>query len=296
MSILRVAGQMKAISGCFIEPIDLVQVSGKDAFLFLQGQLTQDLSGMNVGNYAESLILNPDGKAVAYTGVFKKAEDSYLLETLNPYGSQVIKRLEKFKIRLKVDMFLISGYRLYDFGAENIRECLTKTNAQLKTEYEYEFRYSEFFATVKILMDYPGERLDYISDDLYELIHIKSMVPKMGKEITSDLIAFEIPELVDRCISFNKGCYVGQELMARLDARGRNVTRYLTLFSSENLEQNMKLYLEKKEVGVITRSIFDKDSKIYYGLGFLHRSVNSNLLETKDGGVVNVIKSSNPKL
>ena len=62
--------------------------------------------------------------------------------------------------------------------------------------------------------------------DTWESARIAAGVPLGGREVTGSTIAAEAG-LVDRTVSFTKGCFTGQELVARLDARGSNVARHL---------------------------------------------------------------------
>jgi folate-binding protein YgfZ len=62
--------------------------------------------------------------------------------------------------------------------------------------------------------------------DAWEAARIAAGVPVGGREVTSSTIAAEVG-LVDRTVSFTKGCFTGQELVARLDSRGSNVARRL---------------------------------------------------------------------
>jgi folate-binding protein YgfZ len=62
--------------------------------------------------------------------------------------------------------------------------------------------------------------------EAWEAARIEAGVPVNGREVTPDTIAAELG-LVDRTVSFTKGCYTGQELVARLDARGSRVARVL---------------------------------------------------------------------
>jgi aminomethyltransferase len=62
--------------------------------------------------------------------------------------------------------------------------------------------------------------------EAWEVARIEAGVPAGGREVTGSTIAAEAG-LVDRTVSFTKGCFTGQELVARLDARGSNVARHL---------------------------------------------------------------------
>ena len=61
----------------------------------------------------------------------------------------------------------------------------------------------------------------------FEVARIEAGVPAMGRELTEKTIPQEAGSLVEHTVSFTKGCYTGQELVARLEARGANVARRL---------------------------------------------------------------------
>ena len=67
----------------------------------------------------------------------------------------------------------------------------------------------------------PGE------DEAFEAARIEAGVPELGRELTERTIPQEAGALVARTVSFTKGCYTGQELVARIDARGSNTPRRL---------------------------------------------------------------------
>ena len=71
-----------------------------------------------------------------------------------------------------------------------------------------------------------GPTLRWCGDEAWEALRIEAGIPAMGRELDGRTIAAEAG-LVERTVSFTKGCYTGQELVARLDARGNRVARRL---------------------------------------------------------------------
>ena len=71
-----------------------------------------------------------------------------------------------------------------------------------------------------------GDQAVRCGDEAWEAARIEAGVPVNGREVVEGTIAAEVG-LVDRTVSFTKGCFTGQELVARLDARGSNVARRL---------------------------------------------------------------------
>jgi folate-binding protein YgfZ len=113
----------------------------------------------------------------------------------------------------------------------------------------------------------------------------------MGAELTAKTIAAEAG-LVERTVSFTKGCYTGQELVARIDARGSNVPRRLVGIvapagpeSEQRLGPGMTLHAggspagdgaaDDKVVGTITSAAWSVEVGAWVALGYLHRTVEA---------------------
>jgi len=124
-----------------------------------------------------------------------------------------------------------------------------------------------------------------------EACRIVSGVPAMGAELTAKTIAAEAG-LVERTVSFTKGCYTGQELVARIDARGSNVPRRLVGIvasgepgSEPLLAPGMTLHggeppagdgaAGDKVAGTVTSAAWSVEVGAWVALGYLHRSVEA---------------------
>src|SRR5438128_2185197 len=77
---------------------DAVRVAGPDALVFLDGQLSQDLKVLGVGEAVDALLLQPQGKVVALLRVFREGDDAFMLDTDGGFGDVVVERLERFKL------------------------------------------------------------------------------------------------------------------------------------------------------------------------------------------------------
>jgi folate-binding protein YgfZ len=125
-----------------------------------------------------------------------------------------------------------------------------------------------------------------------EACRIVSGIPAMGTELTGKTIAAEAG-LVERTVSFTKGCYTGQELVARLDSRGSNVARRLVGVvapagppgDGAALARGMTLHggdappgdgaADDKVVGTVTSAAWSVELGAWVALGYLHRSVEA---------------------
>jgi folate-binding protein YgfZ len=222
-----------------IESPDVIDVSGPDAAAYLQGQLSQDVLALEPGGAsASSLLLEPSGKLGFVLRLTRLAEDRFRLEVDGPFGAQVVARLARFKIRTDV--------------------------------------------TIELL-DAPGPPVDAevtrIEEDP-EVARIEAGVPRMGAEIVDgEVIPGELGQgLIDASVSFTKGCYTGQELVARIDSRGGNVPRHLRGLvvdggSGDVPAPGTEILVGDKVVGSVTSSAYSSALGSPIALGFVHRSV-----------------------
>jgi tRNA-modifying protein YgfZ len=166
---------------------DVLQVSGPDAESFLQGQLSQDITSLAPTQSAWSFVLQPQGKVDALVRVTRINGDGWLLDVDAGYGEAVAARLNRFKLRVKADIEPVAWAAVGDRLG-------------------------------------PAFPVPAGADE--ERTRIELGWPRMGAELTEKTIPAETG-IVDRTVSFTKGCFTGQELVARIDSRGGNVPRHL---------------------------------------------------------------------
>ena len=116
------------------------------------------------------------------------------------------------------------------------------------------------------------------SNEPAEAARIEAGVPRMGAEIVDDVIPAELGQwLIDRSVSFTKGCYTGQELVARVDSRGGNVPRHLRGLVVQGAvvpPPGAEIVVGDKVVGTVTSSARSTALDAPVALGFVHRTVD----------------------
>jgi folate-binding protein YgfZ len=204
-------------------PRDFVVARGPEAVTFLQGQLSQDVAALEPGQSVLSFLLQPQGKVDALLRVTRTGSEEIVLDTDAGWGEAVLNRLERFKLRVKCDLERLAW------------RCLAVRGARA-----HQAAPGVQGDTVVVPADWPGlPGIDLLGEDpqvpegvplcgveAYEAVRIEAGVPRMGSELTERTIPAETG-LIERTVSFTKGCYTGQELVARIDARGGNVPRRL---------------------------------------------------------------------
>ncbi len=252
----------------FAAPIrrDIVVVSGPDTISFLQGQMSQDLAAVPVGDSAWSLLLQPQGKVDAWLRLHRSGDEEVRMDVDAGWGEAVVARLERFKLRTRCDLQLGS-----DVAAVAVRGRTVDSGLACG--------WPDLDGVDVLAVDIDDLGLDHdmllYDDEAYEAERIRCGVPRMGLEITPKTIPAELGDwLVRGSVSFTKGCFTGQELVARIDSRGGNVARYLRVFTSKDLPPapGSDILVEDKSVGAVTSSAIGAWGDAV-GLAFIHRSV-----------------------
>jgi len=222
---------------------DVVVVQGPEAIAFLQGQLSQEIDGLAVTASAPTLLLQPTGKVEAWLRATRVEAETVLLDVTAGFGEAVLARLKRFKLRTKAELDLETwtGWAVRGPGA---------TGAGWAADWPGVEGYD--------LLAVNGVDTPLVSvvdvDDL-EALRIECGVPAMGAELTENTIPAEAGQwLIDASVSFTKGCFTGQELVARIDSRGGNVPRPLRglRIEGEAVEVGSPVLLDGVEVGLLT--------------------------------------------
>ena len=288
-------------AGAFRSARDVVAVRGPDAEEYLQGQLSQDVTGLPVGDSADSLLLEPDGKLSALLRVTRTDGQGFVLDVDAGYGDAVAARLRRFLLRAKVELEMLDWrcLSLRGAGVTDAAGGLLTVLAErgvLALPFEWNgWRGVDLLGPSDVVLGPEGLELPpgivACGADAVEACRIVSGVPAMGAELTPKTIPHEAG-VVARTVSFTKGCYTGQELVARIDSRGGNVPRRLVGIVAppgpaavDALSPGMTLHggeapegdgaAEDKVVGALTSAAWSVELGAWAGLAYLHRNVGA---------------------
>ncbi|MGQ0617824.1 MAG: CAF17-like 4Fe-4S cluster assembly/insertion protein YgfZ [Acidimicrobiia bacterium] len=258
---------------------DVVRVTGVDATAFLQGQLSQDVVALDVGAGAWSLLLQPNGKIDAWLRIVRAAEDEWALDVDTDWGEAVAARLDRFKLRTKADLVVA---RAVPFVAVRGR----RPEGSLPIVWPG-------VVGGDIAGPLAPDDMPVAEAHAFELLRIGSGVPALGRELTEATIPAEAGDwLIDASVSFTKGCYTGQELVARVDSRGSNVPRPLRVLEIDGIEPvavgSEVLDSDGKAVGRVTSAAPDPVRRAAIALGPLSRRVEPGASVTVDGRTATV--------
>ncbi|HEX3792889.1 MAG TPA: glycine cleavage T C-terminal barrel domain-containing protein [Acidimicrobiales bacterium] len=287
-------------AGAFLLPRDVLDVRGDDAETYLQGQLSQDVAALAVGASTDSLLLQPDGKLTALVRVTRVDANGFVLDVDGGYGDLVTARLKKFLLRTKVTIERLEWRCLAlrgDAAASRAAGLLAvlSEGGVMALPFEWNgWTGIDLLGPRDLILDPDQgdlpEGVVACAVEAVEACRIVSGLPAMGSELTDRTIAAEAG-LVERTVSFTKGCYTGQELVARLDSRGNNVPRRLVGViggadaSTGALAAGMTLHavdpppegddpVADKVVGTITSAAWSSEIGAWVALAYLHRTID----------------------
>lgn len=217
-------------------PRAYVRVHGPDAEDFLQRMLSNDVSA----DVCDALLLTPKARVIAPVRVWRRAPDDFLLLTEPDLGETVRTALVRSRFAARCELDLEQHSSAIVFGSA---EGIPNTD------------YGE--AAVEVLDDPVEPTMD---EDELELMRIRAGTPRFGREIDDRVMPAEAG-LVERAVSFTKGCFPGQEPIARLHYRG-HANRGLRVLAWEGSglpADDTPVSYEGKEVGRVTSAARDGD-------------------------------------
>jgi hypothetical protein len=235
---------------------DLVVVSGADATSFLQSLLSQDLDPVAVGDGVHALLLEPRGKLVADLRAAHVGDDEWWLVCESGVGGVLAQGLNRFKIRVKVDVeerpteaLAVRGPNAHALAAGLPGVGITVDWPE-HPGVEVLGTSAEIDGAVDAIVEQDAVEIDAVA---YEARRIEAGVPRQGFDIDEATIAQEA--YLDRdAVSFTKGCFIGQELVCRIDTRG-HVNRLLRrLRADAPVERGATVEAGGKAVGTVTSS------------------------------------------
>jgi tRNA-modifying protein YgfZ len=216
---------------------DVVWAAGADAESFLDGQVSQDIGAMAMNATARSLILEPRGKLVAIPWIIK-SPDRIGLVVAAGNAEALIEHLKGFLFRVEVS--LIAETRpIAEVWGRDLAPLASSLGLTLTDGWDPAAGVGLLRGRVLQRLIMPGgvdpvlglRPCGRIASDA---VRVEAGEPLMGSDVDGSTIPQE-SGLVDESVSFTKGCFVGQELVARIDSRGRVNRRLVGVVVGENL-------------------------------------------------------------
>jgi tRNA-modifying protein YgfZ len=285
----------------FVDRSDRVrlEITGPDRAKFLHNLTTNEIKRLAVGRGCEAFVTSPQGKTIGYL-IFLVADEKIIARADPGGGELALAHFQKYGVfdDVSIDDRGPGTFELHLFGPR-ANELVRRAAGGELPEEEYAHRLAEIGGNpVRLVRESPAMRwgltvigekpaagavkesllenggdLGLIEVDAagFDVLRIEAGTPVFGKEITDKNLPQEFGR-DDRAINFVKGCYLGQETVARIDALGHvnQILKGLVLESGSTVPQpGSLLEHEDKRVGVITSAAFSPLRNVHVGLGLI---------------------------
>jgi folate-binding protein YgfZ len=246
-------------------------VSGSDAVDFLQGQLTNDLEAIAAGEGCYAALLDRKGHMQADMRVLRFDADRLWMDLEGSATDAVVRHLSLYRVGQEVELAdrtadeaLISvigpgaaaasgaeglrpehAHRELEIGGVPCRAVATDLGIDLICVVD------EAAAATAALVASGAER---VSEAAAEIVRVESARPRFGKEMSTATIPQEAG-IDDRAVSFTKGCYIGQETVARLHYRGKPNRHLRGLRLDAPAADGDRIGLDGRELGRIGTAV-----------------------------------------
>ncbi|MEE9451717.1 MAG: hypothetical protein V3V61_03060 [Gammaproteobacteria bacterium] len=260
-----------------LTPLGMIKVSGQNAADFLQGQLSCDIKQLTATSTLLGTYCNQQGRVIALFRVFKHNDDHYL-HIQRDIISVTLAKLQQYAVFSKVtledysDQMISIG--LSGMGIESIlADCFTCLPQKLNETYldndcfitrvpGHVTRFLLFGNSASIVKHWQklATNLSIIAYPGWELLDIMAGIPSIHPQTQEKFLPHNLNLNQLGALNFDKGCYLGQEIIARMHYRGRLKQRMIRL----HLETDQMIVpgvtikdLQDKTMGYIVRSSVD---------------------------------------
>lgn len=282
-----------------LEPRTLIELTGGDRAAFLHNFCTNDIRRLTPGSGCEIFITNVQGKTIGHGYVFCEAE-SLLLDTAPGQAETLIAALDRYLIREDAQLhdrgalwreLLLAGPRaadvLRDLGLEKIPSAALDHEAAEVQAIALRLRRIDWLGPETFELQIPTEAVQQVRDAMlaagasacgaaaFDAVRIETGTPLFGRDISPA----NLPQEVDRdqqAISFTKGCYLGQETVARIDALGHvnKLLRGVRFSGSAIPEIGSELTRDGKAIGTVTSATYSPRLQAPLALAYLRREAS----------------------
>ncbi|MCG8587046.1 MAG: hypothetical protein MI757_20260 [Pirellulales bacterium] len=277
-----------------------IEVAGQDRTAFLHNMCTQDVKRLAPGEGSEAFFTDAKGHVLAFVDLFV-APSSIVIETVPEQGEAIVAHLDKYIIREDVELtrrdeqwaqLLVAGQqssevlrkiasaplpeRPWQHVPNRIADCDVYVRRVLHVGPTSMAIVCEHTIRDEVAAALEGAGMVRCEDEVFETRRIESKTPWFGKDITSR----NLPQELDRnatAISFNKGCYIGQETIARLDALG-HVNKLLVAIKFDGTQvppPGTALSADGQAVGEVTSSTFSPQHDAPFALAYVRHALTA---------------------
>ena len=257
---------------CFFEEkySSIIKVTGPDKFSFLQGIISNDIEILKTKLSLYAAILTPQGKYLSdfFLSIY---QDNILIEIKSKNLDLVIKKLSMFKLRSNVSFEVITNFKIYLLNESSVKIFEKEKNKKIFNDPRFKNLFHRVYVFGKHKMsNLENNGFSPLKQDEYHSLRLLNAIPDFTLDAISNkslLMEMRFDRL--NGISWNKGCYLGQEITARMYYRKITKRQLYQVKIKFDTFIDDKILLDGVEIGFITS--YDKENGLAY--------ISNNVLE-----------------
>lgn len=250
-----------------------IRVTGQDRNRYLNGQITNDLRKATESNAIAACILNVKGKTDAHIFV-SRDEESFVLDAAPELRENLSARLERYLIADDVQLADISDelsiFHVIGVAAPEL------PNARILGANRFGVSGSDIWSEASKhneIFELLTANIPFLDEQQSEVLRIEQGIPRWGSELTHEIIPLEA-NLEESCVDYEKGCYIGQEVISRMKMSGQRNKRLCGLIAMDDPELvpgERLISATGKDVGWITSATQSERVGRRIALGYVKR-------------------------
>ena len=269
--------------------LSILSFSGSDVKDFLQGQMTQDINSISNQSYKMTSILNPKGRMIV-SGLIKRSEDIFFLIISKDLSEDILNWLSRYILRSDV-IITIEDFNIIGLDNVNHKKLINhQDDSQQLNISPVDVDKDRYILIINNQVVTKDNSIQSINENDWTLADIKSGLAIIDKNNSEKYIPQMINLDLLEGISFSKGCYTGQEVVARVQHRGKIKQRMFHIIiesNSNEIDARSEVMCEDKKVGSI---VISKKSNNYFHALAVINTINSDEDLSINGYEVNLKK------
>jgi tRNA-modifying protein YgfZ len=274
--------ELHSIDGTFVDLSAHIKlrVAGNDRLRFLNGQMTADIRKAGASNSIQACLLDAKGRLTAHASILA-APDYFLLDADPELKETLQSRLDRYIIADDVSVEDVSKlwsiFHLIGKTAPASPDARWVVSARRFARPGWDIWVDASHR--EKMLEQLSAGSSFCDSNCAEVLRIEKGIPRWERELTNEIIPIEA-NLEESCIDYDKGCYVGQEVISRMKMSGQRNKKLCGLISTEDtsLTPGMRLFAtpaKDKEAGWITSACHSARLSKEIALGFVKRGFNS---------------------
>jgi tRNA-modifying protein YgfZ len=273
------------IQGYYKYNTEILKVTGEDKQDFFNRITTNYFTEFPYLNFKKTVFLTERGRIVDFCTVLN-CNETYIVICTPGNGNKLKKHIERFTVTEDINVvqepgkilyFIGNDYLFIDYDLENKNIAFFDDNLIFRDDYGFQKTVIlESGISENAFLNKIKDKTELISETDFQIFSFHNFFLRNSYELSEDFNPLEC--YLNDFISFDKGCYIGQEVIARISSQGKISSYIVGIESNTEIRRGDKIFskfeYQELECGMVT-SVSEK-SGYFYGFGFIRANFLQN--------------------